>query len=240
MYPKRFIVSICVSMCLISARVSAETFILDEFDDGDIAVNTSGIGNGFEASVRTGGSIIEEDGLAKIFGGTSGSSRSQMGSSDSFSANGSPVFGVFSITDMYRRDSADSGTGRFYVGFSSTLPNFQGPVENGVDGLWIVLHSRNNLTGIDTWSTGDGGLVYINNGVRTVLARWAWDSSVFTFDTAAGFRSDRVAVDMIASDLTFVLSSDAEGYSLSISSNGWDGGLAGSGKWNVGCCRRDQ
>jgi len=218
MYPKLFLMTICVSMCLMAASVSADTFIFDEFDDGDIATNTLGIGDGFEASVRNAGSVVEEDGLAKILGGDTGASRCQIGSRESFGINDSPVFGVFTITDMYRRDSADDGTARFYAGFSYTQPNFSGPVENGVDGLWIVIHSRYNLTGINTWSTGDGGLVYVDGGVVTVLAKWAWDSSVFTFDTASSFRSDRVAVDMIASDLTFVLSSDADGYSLSISS----------------------
>ncbi|MHC4568623.1 MAG: LamG domain-containing protein, partial [Planctomycetota bacterium] len=220
-------------MCLVSVSASADTFIFDEFQDGDVTTNTSGIGDGFEAAVRNEGSIVEEDDLVKILGGNTGASRNQIGSNNSFSANGSPVFGIFSVTDMYRRDSADGGTARFYAGFCPTLPNFQGPVENAVDGLWIVIHSRYNLAGIDTWSTGDGGLVYIDDGVRTVLARWAWDSSVFTFDTASGFRSDRVAVDMIASDLTFVLSSDSDGYSLSISST--DGSVilpdAVSGSW---------
>jgi len=208
-----------VLMLGVAGSVSADTFIFDEFDDGDMAFNASGVGSGFEVAVRNEGSVTEADGLATILGGNGGASRSQIGSKESFSANGSTVFGIFSVTDMYRRDSADNGTARFYAGFCSTLPNLLvAPVADSVDGLWIVIHSRYDLTGINTWSTGDGGLVYVNGGVVTELAKWAWDSSVFTFDTASGFRSDRVAVDMIASDLTFVLSSDADGYSLSISS----------------------
>ena len=111
MYPKLFLITICVSMCLMTVGVSAETFTFDEFEDGDITTNASGIGDGFEAAVRNEGSIMEEDGLVKIFGGNTGASRSQIGSKNSFSANGSPVFGIFSVTDMYRRDSADNGTG---------------------------------------------------------------------------------------------------------------------------------
>jgi len=52
MYPKLFLMTICVSMCLMAASVSADTFIFDEFDDGDMATNTSGVGSGFEVAVR--------------------------------------------------------------------------------------------------------------------------------------------------------------------------------------------
>src|SRR4030042_688577 len=147
MYPKQFLITICVSTCLMAVGVSADTFIFDEFDDGDIATNTSGIGAGFEASVRNAGSIVEEDGLVKILGGNSGASRNQIGSKDTFSANGSPVFGIFTVSDMYREQSNNDGTARFYAGFCPILPNFQGPVENSVDGLWIVIHSRYDLAG---------------------------------------------------------------------------------------------
>jgi len=213
-----------LSACLVSGSVNAAVFIDDEFEDGAVATNSSGTGDGFEAAVRNQGSIVEEDGLVKIFGGNTGASRSQIGSINSFSANGSPVFGVFTVTDMYRSASLDNGTARFYAGFSDTLPNFAGPLQtSAVNGLWIVIHGRYTFTGVDTWSTGDGGLVFVDSGVRTPLAQWTWDSSVFTFDTASGLRSDRVALDMIAPDLTFVLSSDAAGYSLSFSSS--DGGV---------------
>jgi len=234
MYPKLFLITICVSMCLMTVSVSAETFIFDEFDDGDIATNISNIGGAFETSVGGIASVVEEDGVVRILGGDSGANRSQIGSKDPFSANGSQVFGIFTVTDMYRSESADNGTARFYVGFSDTLPNAQGPLQtSAVNGLWIVLHGRYTFSGVDTWSAGDGGLVYVNAGVRTALAKWTWDSSVFTLDTASGFRSDRMALDMIASDLTFVLSSDDKGYSLSISST--DGRVilpeAVSGTW---------
>jgi len=211
---------VLLSACFLSASVNATVFIHDEFDDGDVATNSSDIGDGFEAAVRNQGSIVEEDGLVKIFGGNTGASRSQIGSISPFSANGSPVFGVFHVTDMYRSASVDQGTARFYAGFSDTLPNMAGPLQtSAVNGLWIVIHGRYTFTGVDTWSTGDGGLVFVDGGVRTPLAQWTWDSSVFTFDTGSGLRSDRVALDMIASDLTFVLSSDAQGYSLSILSS---------------------
>jgi hypothetical protein len=226
------LISFVFVLC-VAGSVSADTFIFDEFDDGDMATNTSGVGSGFEVAVRNEGSVTEADGLVTILGGNTGASRNQIGSKESFSANDSPVFGIFTVTDMYREQSIDNGTARFYAGFCPTLPNFQGPVENSVDGLWIVVHSRYNLAGIDTWDTGDGGLVHIDGGVRTTLAKWAWDTSVFTFDTASGLRSDRVALDMIASDLTFVLSSDAHGYSLSISSTDGTAVLpdAVSGTW---------
>ena len=120
---------VVLSACLVSNGVNAAVFIHDEFDDGDVTTNTSGIGDGFEAAVRNQGSIVEEDGLVKIFGGNTGASRSQIGSNNSFSANGSPVFGVFTVTDMYRSASLDNGTARFYAGFSDTLPNFAGPLQ---------------------------------------------------------------------------------------------------------------
>ncbi|MCP4613935.1 MAG: hypothetical protein GY845_35050 [Planctomycetes bacterium] len=219
MFKKLICLVTFVFMLSSAASVSASTFILDEFDDGDIATNTSDVGDGFEINEGGIGGVTEADDLATILGGDSGANRNQMGSKDSFSANGSPVFGIFTVTDMYRTNSADNGTARFYVGFSDTLPNAQGPLQtSSVNGLWIVIHGRYTYTGVDTWNTGDGGLVHVSNGVRTALAQWTWDSSVFTFDTASNLRSDRVALDMIASDLTFVLSSDAAGYSLTISS----------------------
>ncbi len=219
MFKKLICLVAFVFVLSLAASVSASTFILDEFDDGDMATNTSGVGSGFEILEAGGGGVTEADGLATILGGGSGANRNQMGSKDSFSANGSPVFGIFTVTDMYRTNSADNGTARFYVGFSDTLPNAQGPLQtSSVNGLWIVIHGRYTYTGVDTWNTGDGGLVHVSNGVRTALAQWTWDSSVFTFDTASNLRSDRVALDMVAPDLTFVLSSDAVGYSLTISS----------------------
>jgi hypothetical protein len=129
------------------------------------------------------------------------------------------VYGVFKITDMLRSQSNNGGTARFYVGFSASLPNGQRPIQGTTDGLWILMHGRYDFAGVDTWNTGDGGLIYHSGTTTTTLATWTWDSSVFTFDTASGLRSDRVALDMIASDLTCALSSDAEGYSLSISSS---------------------
>jgi len=221
-------------VCLVSNSANATVFIYDEFDDGDVATNASGTGDGFEAAARNNGRIVEEDGLVKIFGGNTGASRSQIGSITPFSANASTVYGVFTVTDMYRSASLDNGTARFYAGFSDTLPNFAGPLQtSAVNGLWIVIHGRYTFTGVDTWNTGDGGLVFVDSGVRTPLAQWTWDSSVFTFDTGSGLRSDRVALDMIAPDLTFVLSSDAEGYCLSISSSDRSVALpeAVSGTW---------
>ncbi len=161
----------------------------------------------------------ENNDLVAVLGGTSGANRTQMGSKDAFIANGSTVYGVFKITDMYRSLSVNSGTGRFYAGFCASLPNGQGPIQGQTDGLWILLHGRYDYSGVNTWSTGDGGLIYNSGGTITALATWTWDSSAFTFDTASGFRSDRVAMDMVAPDLTCVLSSDALGYSLTITSS---------------------
>ncbi|MCH8192787.1 MAG: hypothetical protein IIA65_02070 [Planctomycetes bacterium] len=199
--------------CLVSGRVNAAVFIYDDFDDGDIGANSAGDGSGFETTANVGGRVEENDGLVAVLGGTSGANRTQIGSKESFSANGSTVYGVFKITDMYRSQSVNSGTARFYVGFCASLPNGQGPIQGQTDGLWILLHGRYTYAGVDTWSTGDGGLIYNSGGTITALATWTWDPSVFTFDTASGFRSDRVAMDMIAPDLTCVLSSDAVGYS---------------------------
>ena len=204
---------------LMCGPVGATVFIHDEFDDGDIGMNTNGVGSGFEETANTGGSVEERDGFAAVLGGTSGANRTQIGSREAFNANSETVYGIFKITDMYRSISSNSGTARFYVGFCASLPNGQGPIQGQTDGLWVLMHGRYTYAGVDTWATGDGGLIYNSGGTITALATWTWDESVFTFDTGSGFRSDRVALDMIASDLTLVLSSDGDGYSLSISSS---------------------
>ena len=218
-----------VSPFLLGSGSAAMTVIIDDsFDDGNIATNTNGTGSGFNSGVFSSGATPTEAlgavGIAQGAGG--GASRSQIASTDLFNVNDSlAVTTTFTVEDFGRNSSVNGNSTRHFVGLvSSPQPGGNGiqnggPFETRIDGLWIGLQPREAVGGLaaDFDLNGQGILAYVDGNTITTLATWEWSQDLVTWDAASGFRSDRIAVDLMSS-LELSLSSDDTGYSLSFSS----------------------
>ena len=213
----------------------ADVVIDDQFDDGNPATNTGGIGTFTPSTIAAdNGAVTEASGVVTVGGGVNGGSWAAIRSVESFDANSATdtVTGIFEVSDFGRSASADANTTRLFVGFSQLGGNggnalLESPGANK-DGLWISLQSRENTNGVDN---GQGGLHYKDDATATTLASWTWDQSLVVWDSASTFRSDRIATDL-QDPLTLTLTSDATGYSLGFATTG-SGVLPGnvSGTW---------
>ena len=168
----------------------------DHFDDGDITTNTNGIGTGFANNVL-GTGIFNESGTDAVFFGTTGGSRSLLTSNDTFSVNtGNLVTATFEVTDFGRANTANNNTSRYFVGFSDQTSG--GPLEDTLDGLWVVLQGREVVGGAgNTINNGNGGLYFVDGTAITQLGLWTWDQSLVAWDSASTIRSDRIATCLL-------------------------------------------
>ncbi len=219
----------------VSASPGFAQIITDLFDDDDLATNPD-TGSGFNVFTTPdgGGVVFEEEGFARLDGGSGGAFRGRMGSADTFSANSvDGVTAVFVVDDFSRSASIDNGTTRCFVGLvqtggSGTGVQAGGTLENTVDGLWVSLKSNETANGADN---GEGALFYVDGNTVTELATWDWDQSLVSWDVESAFRSDRIAMDLL-DPLTLTLTSNDLGYSLSFTTDG--GGILPaniSGAW---------
>lgn len=192
----------------------------DAFDDGDLSMNTSGVGTGFTVTNLSTGNFLEMGNTASFDGGPTGASRSFLTSNDTFDANTSDtVTATFEISDFGRAESLDDGTSRYFVGLTDQTDG--GVLENQVDGLWVVLSGRELVGGAgNTIDNGNGGLFFIDGTNITELGLWTWSQDLVSWDAASLLRSDRIAQNLDGDDLTVTLTSNETGYSLSFATSG--------------------
>ena len=126
------------------------------------------------------------------------------------------------VNEFGRQTTDNSSTGRFFVGLSDATAQ-NGVIQNTVDGLWVVLQANEDVGPAgNTIDNGNGGLFFIDGSTVTALGLWTWNTDLVDVDTASTLRSDRISQDLLPTeDLTIELSSDAVGYSLSFSTNGF-------------------
>ena len=77
---KKLLVLALVTM--LSSVVLGDVIVDDNFDDGDIETNTTGIGTGFNMVSLTGASITEEDSFANLIDEGNGAARAVITSKD--------------------------------------------------------------------------------------------------------------------------------------------------------------
>jgi photosystem II stability/assembly factor-like uncharacterized protein len=146
------------------------TVINDEFDDGDLATNTTGTGSGFISRGQAG--VTESGGFLNL-NTSSDYSYSTMVAQSNTAVN---PFQATNTTATFKFGNIGyaSSWQRFWVGYrlASATGNHFYP-DSGVQGLYVSIISN---TGSENNYTYKGNLVAHNGSTRTILASWNWSS----------------------------------------------------------------
>jgi hypothetical protein len=171
---------------ILSPAVLGNIIVDDNFDDGAIGTNNTGIGTGFNTVSLTGGSVTESDSSANLINTVNGAARAGIASKEGAVIGGKIARFEF-IGVSFARNTANTGTGttgRTAVGVrgDSTAEDVDGGVATG---FWIQFESGDIGETNASWS-GTSTLFYESSaGVKTVLATWEYNTLNWDDNNAA-------------------------------------------------------
>lgn len=202
------------SVEITAAEITYGVIIDDDFDDGDISVNTLGIGSGFASGAQSGGSVTEINNAAVIDSPLNGGRRARISSidtADTTAADGaSYLFEGLSFA-FSSNDSGDGSTHRTYIGIRDNAgAGDEG--DNPEEGFYLEFgygSMSGNAAGTSTF------LYNSASNVKTTLATWTFDNLLVT-DAAV---SSNVVLDV---EITVT----ATDWSIDILGDTYNGGSA--------------
>ena len=111
---KQGLISICSLVLVATGTLWADHIIYDEFDDGDLATNTNGIGNGFVGAGSKGTTAWTETDGQTLIHATNNGNRDRVNSIDTFDTTAG-LTATWVISDIARGDD-NGNAGRMLVG----------------------------------------------------------------------------------------------------------------------------
>ena len=223
---KQGLISICSLVLVATGTLWADHIIYDEFDDGDLATNTNGIGNGFVGAGSKGTTAWTETDGQTLIHATNNGNRDRVNSIDTFDTTAG-LTATWVISDIARGDD-NGNAGRMLVGLVDAAGEPSGsPKANNatVDGFWISLNYDEGPNS----DHGIGELIYVDEGVIMSLAAWQWDltgvnvtsgaDTPWDVDDAEGSRADRVGLTFNYA-VAIILKVGAESYDLQFDAAG--------------------
>lgn len=195
---------------LFQSSAFAAVIIQDDFNDGNLATNTTGTGSGFDNIGQLGGT--ETGGNAYFSNTVPGSSATMvMTSKDSFDAfqSGVTTTSTFSLSTAHVTNTSR----RTYVGLRNSTANNNHfiPFTNSLyQGLYVSIYqSAGDILGANAHQ---GNLVSVSNtGAQSILASWDWDS----FSTNSGALDIIMETDDSSYNVSFSQSITLQSGSLS-------------------------
>jgi len=209
---KKLLVLALVAM--LSPAVFGSIIVADDFDDGDIGTNTTGIGTGFNWGTWSGGAAVTESGTTVTLENSEVAWARASITSKEGAALGTALAGYLfqGVSFSQSPNGWDWGgdTDRLAIGVKAD--NTAMEFDTGVwQGFWIQFESDSIFTGSNSQFNGTSTLFYVSSaGAKTTLATWTFDT--LNWDDWANFAATADFTPVL--DLYLNLSST--GYSLTI------------------------